>query len=145
MGNTVRVWYDQEGDYLEVLFAKRKGYFRETDSDAAMEKVVTKGNVIGFSILKVSALKGKKPLFSSVMVTERVTTRRSRRGPARRLRDCGASSGVSSMPHITATRQGKARRRSGDIPHVLDIHVQGYTSAGWTSPSPITRHQPGWI
>ena len=62
MGDRVTVWFDREGDYLEVLFARRKGYFRETDSDAVMEKVDTKGNVIGFSILKVSALKGKKPL-----------------------------------------------------------------------------------
>jgi len=62
MGNKVTVWFDREADYLEVLFAKRKGYFRETDSDAVMEKVDTKGNVIVFSILKVSSLKGKKPL-----------------------------------------------------------------------------------
>jgi hypothetical protein len=29
MGEEVRVWYDEEGDYLEVLFARKKGYFRE--------------------------------------------------------------------------------------------------------------------
>lgn len=62
MGDTVSVWYDQEGDYLEVLFERKKGYFRETDADAVMEKVDVEGNVIGFSILKVSALKGQKPL-----------------------------------------------------------------------------------
>ncbi len=39
MGEDVRVWYDQEGDYLEVLFDRKKGYFRETDNDAVMEKV----------------------------------------------------------------------------------------------------------
>ena len=33
---TVSVWYDETGDYLEVLFAHRKGYFRETDNDAVM-------------------------------------------------------------------------------------------------------------
>ncbi len=32
------------------------GFFRETSSDAVMEKVDLQGNVIGFSILKVSAL-----------------------------------------------------------------------------------------
>jgi uncharacterized protein YuzE len=62
MGETVRVWYDEEGDYLEVLFAQQKGYFRETDNDAVMEKVNEAGQIIGFSILKVSALKGQPPL-----------------------------------------------------------------------------------
>lgn len=62
MGEDVRVWYDQEGDYLEVLFDREKGYFRETDNDAVMEKVDEAGNIIGFSILKVSALKGQQPL-----------------------------------------------------------------------------------
>jgi len=57
---TVKIWYDKEGDYLEVLFERGKGYFRETENDAVMEKVDEEGNVIGFSILKVSAL--KKPL-----------------------------------------------------------------------------------
>ena len=56
----IKIWYDKEGDYLEVLFERRKGYFRETENDAVMEKVDEEGNVIGFSILKVSAL--KKPL-----------------------------------------------------------------------------------
>jgi len=52
----VKVWYDREGDYLEVLFARRAGYFRETDHDQAMEKVDSDGNAIGFSIMKVSSL-----------------------------------------------------------------------------------------
>jgi uncharacterized protein YuzE len=62
MGEEITVWYDDEGDYLEVLFARKKGYFRETDNDAVMEKIDEAGNIIGFSILKVSALKGQMPL-----------------------------------------------------------------------------------
>ena len=62
MGETVSVWYDEEGDYLEVLFAHPNGFFRETDNDAVMEKVNEAGQIIGFSILKVSALKGQPPL-----------------------------------------------------------------------------------
>ena len=57
----IRIWYDKEGDYLEVLFERKKGYFRETKNDAVMEKVDEEGNIIGFSILKVSVLK-EKPL-----------------------------------------------------------------------------------
>ena len=62
MEQRIRIWYDKEGDYLEVLFDRKKGYFKETESDAVMEKVDEEGNVIGFSILKVSALKGQAPL-----------------------------------------------------------------------------------
>ena len=53
----VRVWYDSKGDFLEVMFKQKEGYFRETSSDQVMEKVDMEGNVIGFSILKVSSLK----------------------------------------------------------------------------------------
>lgn len=62
MAKEVKIWYDEESDYLEVLFEQRKGYFKETLNDAVMEKVDEKGNIIGFSILKVSALRGQKPL-----------------------------------------------------------------------------------
>ena len=55
----VKVWYDSEGDFLEVIFKQKEGYFRETNSDQVMEKVDMDGNVIGFSILKVSSLKEK--------------------------------------------------------------------------------------
>ena len=61
MGKEVKIWYDKEGDYLEVLFEREAGYFKETENDAIMEKVDEEGNIIGFSILKVSALK-EKPL-----------------------------------------------------------------------------------
>jgi hypothetical protein len=55
----VRLWYDPEGDYLEVVFERKPGYFRETENDQVMEKVDEEGNVLGFSVLKVSSLKGK--------------------------------------------------------------------------------------
>ena len=60
-GKIVTLWYDPEGDHLEVLFERKAGYFRETSSDHVMEKVDEKGHVIGFSILRVSAFK-KTPL-----------------------------------------------------------------------------------
>jgi hypothetical protein len=66
MGEAVRVWYDKEGDYLEVLFDQKARYFRETENDAAMEKVDGEGNLLGFSILKVSALRGEPPLSISL-------------------------------------------------------------------------------
>ena len=66
MGEEVTIWYDHEGDYLEVLFERKAGYFKETTNDAVMEKVDGEGNLLGFSILKVSALKGEPPLSISL-------------------------------------------------------------------------------
>jgi uncharacterized protein YuzE len=57
----VRIWYDPDGDYLEVIFDQKPGYFRETESDQVMEKVDEQGNILGFSVLRVSALK-ERPL-----------------------------------------------------------------------------------
>lgn len=53
----LKIWYDPEGDYLEVIFDQKPGYFRETQSDHVMEKVDEQGNILGFSVLRVSALK----------------------------------------------------------------------------------------
>jgi uncharacterized protein YuzE len=52
----VKIWYDKEGDYLEVMFEQRAGFFRETANPHVMEKVDESGKVLGFSIMKVSAL-----------------------------------------------------------------------------------------
>ena len=57
----LRIWYDREGDYLEVIFDQSEGYFRETASDQVMAKVDASGRLLGFSILKVSSLT-KAPL-----------------------------------------------------------------------------------
>ena len=53
----VRIWYDPEADYLEVLFEEKAGYFRETTSANVMEKVDATGNLLGFSVTKVSSLR----------------------------------------------------------------------------------------
>ena len=57
----LKIWYDREADYLEVLFDQREGFFRETANDQVMEKVDSQGNMLGFSVLRVSALT-KAPL-----------------------------------------------------------------------------------
>ncbi|MBN1754748.1 DUF2283 domain-containing protein [bacterium] len=59
MAKEVKIWYDKEGDYLEVIFERKAGYFKETENDAVMEKVDEEGSIIGFSILKVSSLKNE--------------------------------------------------------------------------------------
>lgn len=57
----LKMWFDPEGDYLEVTFEKKPGYFRATENDQVMEKVDEMGNVIGFSVLRVSSVK-KAPI-----------------------------------------------------------------------------------
>lgn len=56
-GKTVKVWFDPEADFLEVTFEQKPGFFRPTENDQVMEKVDEDGNVLGFSVLRVSSLK----------------------------------------------------------------------------------------
>jgi hypothetical protein len=58
---TLKVWFDPEGDFLEVIFDQKPGFFRPTGDDRVMEKVDEQGNILGFSVLRVSSLK-KTPL-----------------------------------------------------------------------------------
>ena len=67
MADKVKVCYDSEGDFLEVTFAERAGYMRETGHDAVMERVDERGNLIGFSILQVSRLAAEKPLEAELL------------------------------------------------------------------------------
>ena len=34
----VKIWYDPEGDCLEVIFDQRPGYFHEIENDQVMER-----------------------------------------------------------------------------------------------------------
>ena len=67
MATKVKIWYDKEGDFLEVLFSDKAGYMRETDNDAIMERVDDEGNLLGFSILGVSQLTNDKPLIADLL------------------------------------------------------------------------------
>ena len=56
----VKIWYDPEGDFLEVLWAIRSGEFVDTIDGHANVKVDDDGNILGFHIIAVS--KTTKPL-----------------------------------------------------------------------------------
>ncbi len=45
----VKVWYDREGDYLELSTTRKKGYFKDVGNDI-WERVDGKGHIIGFAI-----------------------------------------------------------------------------------------------
>lgn len=62
MADKVNIWFDLEGDYLEVHFKEALGYMKETAHDAVVERVDSEGKVIGFSIPGVSRFTKEKPL-----------------------------------------------------------------------------------
>ena len=58
----VSVWYDDEGDMLEVLWAFREGYFTPTDDERILKRLDDDGEVIGFLIHEMSTLKQPGPV-----------------------------------------------------------------------------------
>jgi uncharacterized protein YuzE len=66
MAQQVKVWFDAEGDFLEVRFSDKAGFMRETNNDAVMERVDENGNILGFSIMQVSRLTKEKPLVADL-------------------------------------------------------------------------------
>jgi uncharacterized protein YuzE len=67
MSQNVKIWFDSEADFLEVLFSDAPGYMRETDNDAILERVDSQGNILGFSVLNVSQLSKEKPLLAQLI------------------------------------------------------------------------------
>ena len=62
MADKVKVWFDPEGDYLEVQFRQGAGFMRPTAHDAVMERVDDEGHVLGFSVLGISKFSKDHPL-----------------------------------------------------------------------------------
>ena len=46
-----RIWYDPEGDFLEVMWAIKPGEFVDTVDGHANVKVDDEGNLLGFHII----------------------------------------------------------------------------------------------
>lgn len=55
----MKIWYDEEGDYLEIGFGKKKGFMKDIGND--MWERIEDGEVTGISILnfKKRLKKGK--------------------------------------------------------------------------------------
>lgn len=53
MASMVRIWYDQEGDFLEITFREAKGYLREIAEDI-YERVDEAGNLLGYTLFNVT-------------------------------------------------------------------------------------------
>lgn len=54
----VNIWFDKDGDFLEVIWEVNEGYFTETDDNRVMVKLDMDGNVLGFHILGFSSMDG---------------------------------------------------------------------------------------
>jgi uncharacterized protein YuzE len=67
MAQQVKIWYDPEGDFLEVLFSDKAGYMKETNNDAVMERLDEAGNILGFTVMGVSRLTKEKPLIADLI------------------------------------------------------------------------------
>jgi uncharacterized protein YuzE len=53
MDSVMNIWYDKEGDFLEITFKQAKGYLKEISEDI-YERVNERGELLGYSILNVS-------------------------------------------------------------------------------------------
>jgi hypothetical protein len=67
MAEKVKLWFDPEGDFLEVGFSDALGFMRPTAHEAVMERVDEHGHVVGFSVLGVSQFKNDHPLEAELM------------------------------------------------------------------------------
>jgi uncharacterized protein YuzE len=49
----MRIWYDREGDFLEIAFREAKGYFREIAEDV-YERVDEAGELLGYAVFNIT-------------------------------------------------------------------------------------------
>lgn len=54
----VKIWYDAEGDFLEVMWAIKPGEFVDTVDGNAYVKVDDEGNLLGFQIISPTKMSG---------------------------------------------------------------------------------------
>ncbi|MBN2092725.1 DUF2283 domain-containing protein [candidate division KSB1 bacterium] len=67
MAQKIKIWYDPEGDFLEVLFSEKPGFMQATSQDAIMKRVDEQGTILGFSIIQASRLTSNKPLVAELI------------------------------------------------------------------------------
>ena len=115
----VSVWYDEEGDMLEVLWAFREGYFTPTDDDRILKRLDDDGEVIGFLIHEISTLKAPNPVEFEL----------ESEAPADDVANVTAKE--------AALRLGVSERRVCQL--ALDGRIRGATKTGaeWLIPTPV--------
>ena len=115
----VSVWYDGDGDMLEVLWAFREGYFTPTDDQRILKRLDDDGEVIGFLIHEISTLKQASPVEF----------------------DLASETPADEVANVTVRRAaielGISDRRVRQL--ARDGRVRGATKAGqeWLIPTPV--------
>jgi hypothetical protein len=66
MAKKMKIWFDKEGDFLEILFSDAPGYMRQTDNDFVLERVDEQENILGYSIIGISKMTKDKPLIKEL-------------------------------------------------------------------------------
>ena len=115
----VSVWYDNEGDMLEVLWAFREGYFTPTDDKRILKRLDDDGEVIGFLIHEMSTLKQPAPVEFEL------------------ASEAPADDVANVTVRQAATRLGVSERRVRQL--AGEGRVRGATKAGaeWLIPTPV--------
>jgi hypothetical protein len=68
MAEKVKVWFDSEGDFLEVQFKDAPGFMRPTGHEAVMERVDEEGHILGFTVIGVSRFQKDHPLEAELVM-----------------------------------------------------------------------------
>ena len=115
----VSVWYDDEGDMLEVLWALREGYLTPTNDDRILKRLDDDGEVIGFLIHDMSTLKQPEPIEFELAP------------------EPPADDVANVTIREAANRLGVSERRVRKL--ARDGRVRGATKAGseWLIPTPV--------
>lgn len=66
MAQVIKVYFDKEGDFLEVQFSDKAGFMRETNHVDVMERVSENGEVLGFTVDQVSQHDRFKPVVAEL-------------------------------------------------------------------------------
>ena len=115
----VSVWYDDEGDMLEVLWAFREGYFTPTDDERILKRLDDDGRVIGFLVHDVSTLKQPSPLEFEL------------------ASEPPAADVANLTVRQAAVQLGVSERRVRQLAQDGRIRGAAKTSAEWLIPAPI--------
>ena len=55
----IRIWFDDEGNYLTVAWGFKKGYYTDTDDNRVLVHIDMEGNVQGFQVEGINSFKNK--------------------------------------------------------------------------------------
>ncbi|MCY4579029.1 MAG: DUF2283 domain-containing protein [Chloroflexi bacterium] len=56
--DAIKLWYDSEADFLEVVFEKGKGVAYDTDDDRIEVRLDAQGKVLSFHVLGLKSISG---------------------------------------------------------------------------------------